>query len=315
MGKKDVITKRYMSDRRHFADAFNYFMFDGKQVIKADSLNPVDTTEQEIIFANDKSEHIHKIRDLLNECIIMQDKNYLYVLLGVENESKVHYAMPVKEMIYDAVDYAKQVSEIAKKHREDKDTNTSDEFLSGFTKDDRLKPVIPLMIYWGTEKWDAPRSLKEMFGDIDESILKFVNDYKLNLIIPNEIEDFSKFKSEFGKAMKYIAVSKDNEAYQKTTEDEYYGEISVETARLLNECAGTKIRIKKKEEKVMLCKAWADQEAKGIEKGKEIGEARTLMDIIENVQKNMKCSLEDALKTVGKTLAAYEKAKKLLEQE
>ena len=48
MGKKDVITKKYMSDRRHFADAFNYYVFDGKQVIKADSLNPVDTTEQEI---------------------------------------------------------------------------------------------------------------------------------------------------------------------------------------------------------------------------------------------------------------------------
>ena len=38
MGKKDVITKKYMLDRRHFADAFNYYMFDGKQVIKADSL-------------------------------------------------------------------------------------------------------------------------------------------------------------------------------------------------------------------------------------------------------------------------------------
>lgn len=268
MGKKDVITKKYMSDRRHFADAFNYYMFDGKQVIKADLLNPVDTTELEIAFANDKSEYIQRIRDLLNECIIMQDEERFYILLGVENESKIHYAMPVKEMVYDALDYAKQVSEIEKKHRKDKDSKTSDEFLSGFTKDDKLKPVLPLTIYWGTDEWDAPRSLKEMFGDIDESILKFVNDYKLNLILPNEIEDFSKFTSEFGKAMKYIAVSKDKKAYKETTEDKYYGEISVETARLLNECAGTKIRIKKKEDTVMLCKAWADHEAHALAREK-----------------------------------------------
>ena len=154
-----------------------------------------------------------------------------------------------------------------------------------------------------------------MFGDMDEGILKFVNDYKLNLILPNEIEDFSKFTSEFGKAMKYIAVSKDNEAYRKTTEDKYYGNISVETARLLNECAGTKIPVKKKEETVMMCKAWADQEAKGIEKGKEIGEARALIGIVENVQKNMNCTLEEALRTVGKSLEDYEKAKKLIESE
>ncbi len=309
MGKKDVITKKYMSDRRHFADAFNYYMFDGKQIIKADSLNTVDTTELEIIFANDKSEYIQRIRDLLNECIIMQDENRLYVLLAVENESKIHYAMPVKEMVYDAVDYAKQVSEIEKKHRENKDTKTSSEFLSGFTKDDRLKPVIPLTIYWGTGEWDAPRSLKEMFKDVDEGILKFVNDYKLNLILPTEIEDFSKFTSEFGKAVKYIAVSKDKEAYRKTTEDEYYRNISVETACLLNECAGTRIRIRKDEEVISMCKAWDDHEASGIAKG----EARKFLEDISNIQKNLPCTLERALLLLNKTLEDYEKAKELLE--
>ena len=74
--------------------------------------------------------------------------------------------------------------------------------------------------------------------------------------------------------------------YRKTTEDEYYGEISVETARLWNECAGTKIHIKKKEETVMLCKAWADQEAKGIAKG----EARERCSTIRNACKIMSVS-------------------------
>ena len=38
MGKQDVITKKYMSDRRNFSDAFNYYLFDGRRVIHADSL-------------------------------------------------------------------------------------------------------------------------------------------------------------------------------------------------------------------------------------------------------------------------------------
>ena len=245
----------------------------------------------------------------------MCDDNYLYILLGAENESKILYAMPVRDMVYDAMNYAKQVSQTEQKHRKNKDTKNASEFLSGFTKDDILIPVITLTIYWGTDEWDAPRSLKEMFGKVDENILKYVNDYKLNLILPNEIEDFSKFTSEFGKAMKYIAVSKDEEEYQKTTNDEYYRTISVETAQLLQECTGIKISINEKEEVVSMCKAWDDHEARAKEIGKEIGEAKTLLDVISNLQKNMSCSLEHALLMVGKTLGDYENAKRLLECE
>ena len=34
MGKKDVLTKQYLAQNDVFADAFNYFLFKGKQVIK-----------------------------------------------------------------------------------------------------------------------------------------------------------------------------------------------------------------------------------------------------------------------------------------
>ena len=34
MGKKDAITKDYMNDPRIFADVFNFFMYDGRQVIR-----------------------------------------------------------------------------------------------------------------------------------------------------------------------------------------------------------------------------------------------------------------------------------------
>ena len=62
------------------------------------------------------------------------------VLIGVENQSDIHYAIPVKHMFYDVMAYGNQVKETAKRHRKKKDTATSDEFLSGFTKEDKLIP-------------------------------------------------------------------------------------------------------------------------------------------------------------------------------
>lgn len=70
--------------------------------------------------------------------------------------------MPVRNALYDAINYAAQVEAAAKKHRREHDTGTRGEFLSGFKKTDRLIPVINLTIYWNDGAWDAPRCLREM---------------------------------------------------------------------------------------------------------------------------------------------------------
>ena len=55
MGKKDTITKEYMSKPQYFADAFNSSVFKGKQVIKPDELflEERDVTEMGIIITED----------------------------------------------------------------------------------------------------------------------------------------------------------------------------------------------------------------------------------------------------------------------
>lgn len=64
-------------------------------------------------------------------------------------------------MIYDAMNYGEQVNEAKKQHQKNKDYKSSDEFLSGFTLEDRLTPVITITLYLGTKNWDGPRSLVE----------------------------------------------------------------------------------------------------------------------------------------------------------
>ena len=269
MGKKDTITKDYMSVPEYFADAYNFYLFDGEQLIQAKDLKAMDPTELGIIFSEENVEMTQKFRDVLKQCIVMEDDKCSYIILGIENQSYVHYAMPVKNLLYDALSYEKQVTEISREHQKKKDLK-GDEFLSGFAKQDKLKPVITLVIYFGTEQWDAPRNLKEMFEEVDEDILKYATDYKLNLLIPKEIQNFEKFQTDFGKVMKYISVSDEKEKYRAVANEELYKEIKAETARLLNECVGLNLQIEEEEENVKVCKAVQDIKEEGI----TIGEAR-----------------------------------------
>ena len=191
MGTIDTITKNYMKDITVFADAFNYLLYDGKPVIKPGSLQELDTTEIAIPFANGNEEAVQKFRDLLKSATLMSDDKAAYLILGVEAESEVKYAEPVKNCLYDALQYSKQVQQTASRHREEKDWKGHDagEFLSGFYREDKLTPVITLVILFGPGEWDGPRTLHEMMSTQDPEILKRVADYEINLIEPAAMEE------------------------------------------------------------------------------------------------------------------------------
>ena len=45
MGDKDTESKRYFSDPTRFADVFNFWVYDGEQIIKPKNLSELDATE------------------------------------------------------------------------------------------------------------------------------------------------------------------------------------------------------------------------------------------------------------------------------
>ena len=151
-----------MRNPEKFADFFNGFIYDGQEVINWKDLQEVDPTSLiNIPLVNSKkSLTIQKIRDIIKSAIVMKDGEKYLVLLGIENQSDVHYAMPVRTMLYNALTYAEQV-ELISRNRDNQNTDSAT-FLSGFTKSDRLKPVVTVTIYWGADSWDGPTSLKEM---------------------------------------------------------------------------------------------------------------------------------------------------------
>ena len=234
---KDTVTKEYMQDNETFADVFNFLLYDGEQVIQPQQLRQMDTTQIALIQNSDEtSKSVQKYRDVVKVLTAKEDGSMAYLLLGVENQSDIHYAMPVRNMLYDALQYVQQVEETAKLHRKHKDKPASSgEFLSGFFRSDKLLPVITLTIYFGAEEWDAPKSLHEMFSVQDEKILKYVPDYQMNLIAPAEIadEDFAKFHTELNAALKYIKYSKDaKKLVQVLGNDPMYRSVSTRTVNM-----------------------------------------------------------------------------------
>ncbi len=267
--KKDVKTKEFLQNPECFADAFNYYLFDGDQVISGSSLEEKDA--EEIVFAGRPKQGAayKRERDLLRGCIVKSDGKATYVLLGIENQSDLHYAMPVRNLLYDALNYAGQVKRVADAHDRKGDVSSGSVFLSGFTREDRIVPVITLVIYWGDREWDAPRSLSEMFADMDGRIKDYVSDYRINLIIPHDIEDFGRFHSELGEVLEIIKRQREENLPKKLMAEKGDGwTMSRSAVELIGEFVETKLTSgKKKGGKIEMKNAFQLLEEKGIEKG------------------------------------------------
>ena len=304
MGTPDTVTKALMGDNKYFADVFNYYLYDGKQVIDPSKLSAKDITELALPFGADgKPIAVQKLRDVLKSVVIMEDEKAAYLLLGLENQMYLHYAMIIQNMLYDALDYSDQVRLIAKKHREEAKENTEgkkqdgNEFLSGLSKDDKLVPVITLTLYFGADEWTAPTSLYEMLDIPDKGLLRYISDYKLNLLTPESIadNDFDKFQTEMKQLLKYIKYSKDRRKLDELVhQDPVYEAVSGEVATVIETVTHTKLNIKQGEKVVNVknaideMKAFAkaegraEGEAIGIEKGKLEGFFEALVGLVKD---------------------------------
>lgn len=271
MGALDAEAKQYLGKRRTFADAFNYLLYNGEQVIDPESLSEMDTAQLALPYGNNARLPIQKYRDLLKIWEAMTDGDAIYVILGTEIQGKIHYAMPVKDGLYDMIGYSRQVEEnrrslkqttgdgeSAELYSEDgalKIKLTSEEFLSGFRKSDRLIPIITAVIYIGDVPWDGPKSLFEMMDIKDKRIIPFLNDYKLNIISAADIadKDFEKFHTVLGKILKIVKHQKD--AADKLIEELGHDKIEPEAAFFLKKAANLDIEIEIKDGGVDMCES------------------------------------------------------------
>ena len=275
-----------MKDPVIFADMFNKFLYHGKQVINPDNLIEMDSTEIVVPYGEGKAGvPAQKYRDVLK--LMKTDGNIAYCILGCEDQGAIHYAMPVKNMLYDSMQFARQVTKAAKSHRQEKEHKpTSDEFLSGFYKTDRLIPVVTLVIYWGPDRWDGPLTLKEMYTEADDAVMQYVPDYKINLIAPEQMSDdeIKEFQTSLKEVMLYIKYSKDKNKLQKVTQaDESFQNLDRQAAEVINVTTNSKLKYPEGKEKIDMCLALEemrmDSKREGIREGEIKGAVETYQEV------------------------------------
>ncbi len=273
MGKIDYGLNNFFMDNRAFADIINLCVYNGKQVVLPQDLR----NESTVLYPEDG-------KDGLRERSIDVSKRYVngcsFCIYCLENESKISYIMPIRNMEFEVARYREQLKTIAAEH-EKTDYRNWDEYSSEFARDDRLQPVIMLVLYWSRKPWDGARSLMEMLDISDEDkeqFAPFLQNYRLNLINMYELEHVEACQSQ----LKYILrlLKKDQsreEIYREVRKDPAYKELDKETGRamavlLRDEKLIQYIEEQKEEgETFSMCKALDDMRQEAMEQGLERG--------------------------------------------
>lgn len=298
MGRKDTVTKDYIKQNTIFADAFNYYIYGGQQRIMPKQLRELDAAETIVPYgADDAGEPEQVYRDVMKSMVAMKDERAAYLLLGIESQGEVNYAMPVKNLVYDAINYARQVQKAASSHREAKDSkgHSKGEFLSGVYKEDRLIPVITLVILFSPDEWDGPTSLHEMLNIEDEHILSLLPDYQIHLITPYGLskDELNKFHSSLREVLTFIKYSKDKGKMEEAVRDNFK-KLRKEEINVLNYCANVNLKLPPGEEEVDVCKAWEDMKQETAAKAEE----RTLLEALRNIIEGFHVTAEKAMEVL-----------------
>ena len=292
MGRKDISAKAFMKEPEIFADFFNAVMFDGEQRVQADRLRELDTAQAALLPVDTgKAVLKEKYRDILKNAIIRSDGRMVYMLLGIENQSDIHYAMPVRNMLYNALAYEGQVTEI---EMENKGSLKEKEFLSGFPKNGKLTPVVTVTLYWGDTHWDGPQTLKDMLKEYPDQLEAYIEDTNINLIEIIDSDLYKACRSELRQVLQALSVRNDKEKLYETMASSDYKDVSATAATVLSEYVNVRKPRKTRNGGYNMCKAieelkkdwYAEGMEKGMEKGLEEGlesMVRILKDVCENI--------------------------------
>ena len=193
MQEKDVVTIEYFEDPSRFADLINGFVFLGEQVVLPEDITELNRVLTRIWRRAGWLRAQMMIRDLAKQVRIGVGA----VIIAVENQSDIHYAMPVRIMNADGATYEAQWKKQKRKHRLTRKLKTS-EFLSGITKEEKPIPCLTIVIYFGEEPWDGPKNLKDMLDleTLPPQIRELVADYPVNLLEVRRLPHLEYFRTD-----------------------------------------------------------------------------------------------------------------------
>lgn len=214
MGKKNIVFNEYISQNERFADLFNGVVFKGRQVVNPGLLEEIDSKAWRA--KGEKQSYHEYVRDNVK---IWSYQNRRFVL-ALEPEESLHFALPVKYMNYESIQYDREYKSLIRRHRIKKDLKST-EFISGFAETDVLMPVITIGIYLGKKKWSAAASLHEMVKmheipkEIRDDIRPFFNQFHVNLVDIHQLKTSEIFTTDLREVFGFLMRQTDKKALRQ----------------------------------------------------------------------------------------------------
>ncbi len=205
-----------------------------------------------------------------------------FIIVGIENQENLDYALPLRMLVYDTGEYQKQAAKIRKRNQKRGTWKNSGEYLYKFCESDRLHPCVTFVLYSGMEKWDGARSLHELldFNGVPPEICALVQDYNIHLISISEFEDTDVFKTDVKQVFDFIRYSRNKGKLRELIKnDPAYQALEEEAFDVITHYTNAAELINKKEDyrkkgNIDMCKAILDL----IEDGKTEGRAKGIAE-------------------------------------
>ena len=300
----DVGWKGFFSDDERYADVINGLGCNGRQVVTEEDLQELDTQTgflHSARFIRSLPGSVGRIRS--RDVVRKAAFGVNFAIIGIENQETIDYAIPLRNMSYDAGEYEKQAAKIRKMVRKNHSGLCWGEYLYGFRKDSRMYPVVTFILYSGIETWDGPKTLHEIlnFTDIPEELRGMVSDYRINLIEIRKLEDTSVFQTDVRQVFDFIRCSEDKNAlWELVAGDPYYKGMEEDAFEVAAHYTNATELIEAKDYygkdgKVDMCTAIteliADGRAEGMKAGREEGIDEKTRSIVANM---IRRGMEDA---------------------
>ena len=177
--------------------------------------------------------------------------------------------------------------------------------------------MIEFVLYWGDARWKSSRDIRQMFKKkrLPEKAWEYIDNLKLHVFemryLPEETRKL--FQSDMRIVVDFLAEKEhyfsDRKVVHKAALIKMIkvlsGENDIDDIENWMEKQGVR-----EEDEITVCELFDQYVRQGRQEGEKSGEARRLVEDVENVMKFFKVTLEKACEGLGTTVSGYEEAKK-----
>lgn len=182
MGSKEEPMITYYEDARHFAWLVNGWIYHGNSGIEPAQIKPKNIRLTGRTGKGKAARTRTRYRDISKTI----ENATIFLIIGAEFQSFVDYSMPVRVMDYDSLEYKDQIQAIhtIRKNEAIASGRAPGVDLSPLKKEDRLVPVITLVLYMGEDPWNAAKRLHDLldFSEIPHELRDYVPDYPIHVL-------------------------------------------------------------------------------------------------------------------------------------